>query len=210
MNEQYPGARLYTPAIDEIAERDTNVPAASLDPLTDNVPVEATLTDDTPMVDTIVRDATMAEAPYTAPPLDTLVHEAATAEAPYTALVSEPVANESGAGTSIPYVAPVLDTITHEAPMGVSAGLAPLLSGEEAEHFRTRWNEIQGTFVDEPRTAVQRADALVSEAVEQITQMFASERGALESQWKQSNDVSTEDLRKALQRYRSFFNRLVV
>ena len=103
------------------------------------------------------------------------------------------------------------ETITHEAPVGTNAGSsAALLNREESEHFRTRWNEIQGKFVDEPRSAVQQADALVSEVIEQITQMFASEHSSLEGQWNQGNDVSTEDLRKALQRYRSFFNRLVV
>jgi hypothetical protein len=85
-----------------------------------------------------------------------------------------------------------------------------LLLREDSEHFRTRWNEIQQKFVDEPRDAVQQADALVSEVVDQITRMFATEHGTLEGQWKQGNDVSTEDLRKALQHYRSFFNRLVV
>ena len=79
-----------------------------------------------------------------------------------------------------------------------------------SEHFRTRWNEIQAKFVDDPRTAVQQADALVSEVVDQITQMFATEHSSLEGQWKQGSDVSTEDLRKSLQHYRSFFNRLVV
>ena len=103
------------------------------------------------------------------------------------------------------------ETITHEAPIDTNAGsLAALLDREESEHFRTRWNEIQGKFVDEPRSAVQQADALVSEVIEKITQMFASEHSSLEGQWNQGNDVSTEDLRKALQHYRSFFNRLVV
>jgi Na+/phosphate symporter len=103
------------------------------------------------------------------------------------------------------------ETITREAPIGTNAGSsAALLNREESEHFRTRWNEIQGKFVDEPRAAVQQADALVSEVIEQITQMFANEHKLLEGQWNQGNDVSTEDLRKALQRYRSFFNRLVV
>jgi hypothetical protein len=64
--------------------------------------------------------------------------------------------------------------------------------------------------VDEPRSAVQQVDALVSEVIGQITQMFANEHSSLEAQWNQGNDVSTEDLRVALQRYRSFFNRLVV
>jgi hypothetical protein len=102
-------------------------------------------------------------------------------------------------------------TITHEAPVGMPAeSSTPLLIREEAEHFRTRWNEIQGNFVDEPRAAVEQADGLVSEVIEQITQMFATEHHSLEDQWNQDNDVSTEDLRKALQHYRSFFNRLVV
>ena len=103
------------------------------------------------------------------------------------------------------------ETITHETPVNTNAGLlVALISQEESEHLRKRWNEIQGKFVDEPRSAVQEADALVSEVIEHITQMFAKEHGLLEGQWKQGNDVSTEDLRKALQHYRSFFNRLVV
>jgi hypothetical protein len=57
---------------------------------------------------------------------------------------------------------------------------------------------------------MNQADELVSEVIEKITQMFTNEHSSLEGQWKQGNDVSTEDLRKALQRYRSFFNRLVV
>ena len=85
-----------------------------------------------------------------------------------------------------------------------------LLAHDDSEHFRTRWNEVQGMFVDEPRSAVQQADALVSDVIEKIAQMFANERGALEEQCKEGKDVSTEDLRKALQQYRSFFNRLVV
>jgi hypothetical protein len=108
-------------------------------------------------------------------------------------------------------VLPINETVNHEAPIDTNIGsLAALLDNDVSEHLRTRWNEIQGRFVDEPRSAVQQADALVSEVVDKITRMFASERGSLEGQWKEGNDVSTEDLRKALQHYRSFFNRLVV
>ena len=114
-------------------------------------------------------------------------------------------------GETIVHEAPMGETITHEAPIGTNVGSsAALLNREESEQFRMRWNEIQGKFVDEPRAAVQQADALVSEVIEQITQMFANEHSSLEAQWNRGNDVSTEDLRKALQRYRSFFNRLVV
>jgi hypothetical protein len=103
------------------------------------------------------------------------------------------------------------ETTAHGAPIGTNAGAsAPLLDLEESRRFRSHWIEIQGQFVDEPRSAVQQADALVSEVIEQITQIFAKEHSSLESQWKQGDDVSTEDLRKALQHYRSFFNRLVV
>lgn len=91
-----------------------------------------------------------------------------------------------------------------------TGSVVTLLGHNASEHFRTRWNEVQATFVDDPRSAVQDADALVSDVIEKITQMFANEHGALEAQWKEGKDVSTEDLRKALQHYRSFFNRLVV
>jgi hypothetical protein len=130
-----------------------------------------------------------------------LVDEAPMAEPiPPSAPVDEPVAEESG----------MSKPITQEAPTGTNAGsAAALLKGEESEHFRTRWNEIQSKFVDEPRSAVEQADALVSEVVGQITQMFANEQSSLGSQWKQGDGVSTEDLRQTLQRYRSFLNRLV-
>ena len=105
---------------------------------------------------------------------------------------------------------PGVDASAREAVLGMSTGsVEALLNQEETELFRTRWNEIQGKFVDEPRSAVQQADALVSEVIEKITAMFANEHSSLEEQWKEGNDVSTEDLRQALQHYRSFFNRLV-
>jgi hypothetical protein len=107
---------------------------------------------------------------------------------------------------------PVQEALNHEAVYSPETGVTSttLLNHEDSEHFRTRWNEIQGKFVDEPRSAVQQADALVSEVVAQMTRMFASEHTALEVQWNQGSGVSTEDLRKALQHYRAFFNRLVV
>jgi hypothetical protein len=75
--------------------------------------------------------------------------------------------------------------------------------------FRTRWEQLQSRFVDEPRDAVKGADDLVSEVLQRITSRFEEERRSLESQWDRGEDVSTEDLRVALQRYRSFFGRLL-
>lgn len=64
-------------------------------------------------------------------------------------------------------------------------------------------------FVDEPRDSVQKADGLVAEMMERLAQTFSEERTKLESQWERGDDLFTEDLRIALQRYRSFFQRLL-
>jgi hypothetical protein len=85
----------------------------------------------------------------------------------------------------------------------------PLLPSDEADGFRRRWEEVQTSFVDEPRRSVEQADGLVAEALRRVAETFSSERDALEGQWGRGEDVSTEDLRVILQRYRSFFNRLL-
>jgi hypothetical protein len=94
-----------------------------------------------------------------------------------------------------------------EAATGGEAG--SLLSSEEKESLDRKWEAIQATFVDEPRQAVRRADALVGEVMNRLSEMFAGERAHLEAQWDRGDEVSTEDLRVALQRYRSFFQRLL-
>jgi len=85
----------------------------------------------------------------------------------------------------------------------------PLFPGGELENLRTRWKEIQTGFVDEPRKAVEEADGLVASAMKRLAEVFAQERSGLEQQWDRGDNVSTEDLRVALQRYRSFFDRLL-
>jgi hypothetical protein len=87
--------------------------------------------------------------------------------------------------------------------------LEPLLGTDEAGGFRERWQSIQVMFVDEPRQAVEDADSLVAELMKRLAQTFHDERQNLESQWSRGDDVSTEDLRVGLQRYRSFFERLL-
>jgi len=86
---------------------------------------------------------------------------------------------------------------------------APLLPGDEAERFRRRWEDLQTGFVDQPRQVVEEANELVGELMQQLSAGFSEERSSLESQWDSGEDVSTEDLRVALTRYRSFFNRLL-
>ncbi|MFF1561483.1 hypothetical protein [Streptomyces sp. NPDC058279] len=88
-------------------------------------------------------------------------------------------------------------------------GNEPLLAGPDAEEFRRRWGEIQGRFVDDPQEAVRSADTLVAEVMQTLAGTFASHKEELEGQWSKGEEVVTEDLRIALQRYRSFFNRLL-
>ena len=86
--------------------------------------------------------------------------------------------------------------------------LAALLDESHAEEFRERWQTIQSTFVDEPKQSVEQADALVTDVIQQLTETFEQERRSVEQQLD-SDDVSTEDRRVTLQRYRSFFERLL-
>ena len=86
---------------------------------------------------------------------------------------------------------------------------AQLLEDNELQDLLMQWKDIQAEFVDEPRKAVEAADTLVAELMQQLAQMFASERAQLESRWAGGEDVSTEDLRRGLRRYRSFFERLL-
>lgn len=86
---------------------------------------------------------------------------------------------------------------------------AALFAGGDLDEFRTRWREIQGGFVDEPRRSVEEANQLVELVSQRLTALFSSERAKLENQWREGKDASTEDLRQALRRYRSFFDRLL-
>jgi len=86
---------------------------------------------------------------------------------------------------------------------------AALFEQSVLSEFNTRWTDIQTGFVDEPRRAVQQADTLVQDVIKRIADSFGNERSQLEQQWDRGDQVSTEDLRVALQRYRSFFSRLL-
>ena len=90
-----------------------------------------------------------------------------------------------------------------------AADATPLFPANELEELRNRWSAVQTAFVDEPRTAVEQADGLVAGAMKRLAEVFAEERSRLEQQWDRGDNVSTEDLRIALQRYRSFFQRLL-
>ena len=85
----------------------------------------------------------------------------------------------------------------------------PLFSESEMGDFRSQWSKVQTGFVDEPRRTVEDADKLVAAVMQRLEQGFANERSGLEKRWDSGDNISTEDLRVALQRYRSFFDRLL-
>jgi hypothetical protein len=96
------------------------------------------------------------------------------------------------------------------APMNpVAPQHEALFPNNDSEDFRRRWNDIQAGFVDEPKPSVEKADQLVASVIQRLAQVFADERSKLEGNWSNGGDVSTEDLRQALRRYRSFFDRLL-
>jgi hypothetical protein len=90
---------------------------------------------------------------------------------------------------------------------------AALFDEREAGDLRSRWQHIQGSFVDDPDASVVQADQLVAAAIQRLAEMFAHEKANLESAWSRGGDastaVSTEDMRQALRRYRSFFDRIL-
>jgi hypothetical protein len=104
---------------------------------------------------------------------------------------------------------PVVErSIAHDRPTDDTRHI-DLFPDEELRGYRTRWEAIQTGFVDQPRHAVEEADALVGHLMTRLTDVFTRERSTLEGQWTKGDDVSTEDLRIALTRYRSFFHRLL-
>jgi hypothetical protein len=118
--------------------------------------------------------------------------------------------------------ADIAETDDAQAPMSRDTGapdrsrngdreqeLEPLLEEKRAEGLRERWHTLQARFVDDPRDTVADADTLVAELLQELAGTFSSARADLERQWTAGDDVSTEDLRVALQRYRSFFERLL-
>jgi hypothetical protein len=90
-----------------------------------------------------------------------------------------------------------------------AGGRQPLLASEQRDRLSHQWFDIQTGFVDRPQQSVEQADALVEAAMQQIIATFADDRDRLKAQWESGGEASTEDLRVALTRYRSFFERLI-
>ncbi|MRS03096.1 hypothetical protein EG832_07725 [bacterium] len=131
------------------------------------------------------------------------------------AKMPEPIAEESvepQEGVIVPEASheeAVQAQIPPVVPKAVESTSLTWLKSEEIDELKSRWNSIQVQFVDEPRKSVEQADALVEEVLKRINQAFTDQRAALDAQWVNQEEVSTEDLRVTLQSYRSFFNRFL-
>lgn len=126
-------------------------------------------------------------------------------------LTTADIANPPRPGSGPRAVAGVNSTagISQPAAPAQSVQHNPLFPQDELQNFRSRWDQVQTSFVDEPRSAVEQADSLIANIVKRIAEQFASEREQLEKQWDRGENVNTEDLRQALKRYRAFFDRLL-
>jgi len=124
---------------------------------------------------------------------------------------TEPEFSETGAAAA-PLDEPAREPIREqpvESTPTPGATDQTLFGDNELSDFHSRWTQVQAAFVDDPRDCVQKADSLVSDVVDRLTAGFAQARSGLEEQWSRGEQVSTEDLRLALQRYRDFFERLL-
>ena len=99
--------------------------------------------------------------------------------------------------------------ITKESKAAAEAKKTCFFSESESEEMRARWDKIQGAFVDQPRQAVEDADNLLGEAIKKLTEQFNEERSTVIREWNSGDNVSTEVLRQAFRRYRTFFDRLL-
>jgi hypothetical protein len=119
--------------------------------------------------------------------------------------------NESGTGDAYSKPSAPSDEKDQSAREGEREGedAVPLLASETVDRFRDEWEEIQWRFVDEPRQCVEQADTLVADLMQRLAASFSNERSNLEKQWDRGDEVSTEDLRVSLTRYRTFFQRLL-
>ncbi|HZC73269.1 MAG TPA: hypothetical protein VE442_21420, partial [Jatrophihabitans sp.] len=121
----------------------------------------------------------------------------------------EPAATEDTV-QQVPEPAATEDTVQHVPEPAATEETSPaLFEADELQTVINRWREIRAGFVDQPKRAMQDADALVTELMERLTRRFAEEHERLEARWSEQETISTEDLRQGLQRYRSFFERLL-
>jgi hypothetical protein len=97
----------------------------------------------------------------------------------------------------------------HEPEVAGTDSEEQILPVERRDDLRRAWLEVQSSFIDEPQDAVRRADGLVDELLQSVSERFGEARRALEGEWQRGDGVNTESLRLAFRRYRALFDRLL-
>jgi hypothetical protein len=116
--------------------------------------------------------------------------------------------SESAHSVPAPFGTPPRQTPASDSQDAAPGSDSPLFADDELRDFRARWDQVQTSFVDEPRHAVEQADMLVAAVEKRIAEQFAEQRARLERQ-SDRGEASTEDLRQGFKRYRAFFDRLL-
>ena len=133
------------------------------------------------------------------------IAEAERAREPREVVADEPGHEETPEASPAPQAAPAAKA----ADARTNGERARLFEQDRSSELQRRWTDVQARFVDDPKAAVKSADALVDEVIRDLSTLFSDERSKLEGQWDRNADVSTEDLRVAIRRYRAFFERLL-
>jgi hypothetical protein len=132
-------------------------------------------------------------------------------ESPDPAAAEYPGATDADSALAEPGVADVSDA---ESPPAVVSALVaePELTlaspvADDSTSADARWHEILAMFVDDPRSSVELAAGLVDDSAEALVTFVQERQHALLSAW-QGDDAGTEEMRIALQQYRTFWNRI--
>jgi hypothetical protein len=179
------------------------------EPAHEDDPLAEPAHEDDPLAEPAHEDGPLAERVHEGGPLAERVHEGdSLVHDVHEDRPAEPAPGGGLRAEPAPGVAGGVDAVDGGAGTGQEPHDQPAGDGEN-ERFVARWQEIQAGFVDEPRRAIQDADALVVDLMDRLARVLAEERSRLESPPGTGDDVSTEDLRQGLRRYRSLFERLL-
>ncbi|MEU4323684.1 hypothetical protein [Nonomuraea dietziae] len=103
------------------------------------------------------------------------------------------------------------DVPVESAPAGAPAVPAQraALFDQDVDQAHTRWHDLQATFVDDPRQAMEQADQLVDEVVNALTSSLTTRTSELGDRWKNTDQGDTEQLRLALRDYGAMLEQLL-
>ena len=114
---------------------------------------------------------------------ETVTSTGTTGSSTETAGSGETVSSAGTTGSSTAGTAPSAEGTRSSTTATESSSRQSLFAEDELSVLRSRWDEVQAGFVDDPRECVQKADGLVSDVVDRLTTGFSEARSRLEEQW---------------------------